>query len=108
MAGRKRYVVNMSTMELEEVPLDYVGGDARLGPVTDLYMDGVRAVDGTDIGSRRKRRNYMRANGLADADDYKGTWAKAEAQRNDPNHGRAERREDVQRVIHQLSNTRRR
>jgi len=53
----------------------------RVAVVTDLYMDGTRATDGTDIGSRRKRRDYMRQNGLADASDYAGVWARAEQDR---------------------------
>ncbi len=53
----------------------------RVPVVTDLYMDGTRATDGTDIGSRRKRREYMQQNGLADASDYEGVWAKAEKER---------------------------
>lgn len=53
----------------------------RVAVVTDLYMDGARATDGTDIGSRKKRRAYMQQNGLADASDYAGIWAKAEQDR---------------------------
>src|SRR5688500_10932626 len=56
-------------------------GPGRTMVVSDLYMDGARATDGTDIGSRRKRREYMRENGLADADDYKQSWQKASAER---------------------------
>jgi hypothetical protein len=51
--------------------------DGRVMVVSDLYMDGVAAPDGTDIGSRPKRREYMRRNNVTDADDFKGTWAKA-------------------------------
>lgn len=39
-----------------------------------------------DIGSRRKHREFMKANGLTTADDFKGQWAKD-----------AERRESMQR-----------
>lgn len=38
--------------------------------MVDRYMEGVRATDGTDIGSRRKRRDWMRVHGYADASDY--------------------------------------
>lgn len=44
---------------------------------TDLYMDGVRSpIDGSDIGSRRLRREHMKVHGLVDADDYKQEWSK--------------------------------
>ena len=49
--------------------------------VGDSHYDGLRATDGTDIGSRKKRREYMHRNNLCDADDMKGEWAKAEKQR---------------------------
>lgn len=49
---------------------------ARVPVVTDRHYEGVRATDGTDIGSRAKRREYMHRHGLADADDFKGQWAK--------------------------------
>lgn len=57
------------------------GARGRLPVVTDLYMDGVRATDGTDIGSRAKRREYMSRHGLADASDYAGTWERARQRR---------------------------
>ena len=36
----------------------------------DRFMEGAQATDGTDIGSRRKRTEYMRRNGVADKSDY--------------------------------------
>jgi hypothetical protein len=75
-------------------------------------MDGVRAVDGTDIGSRPKRRNYMRERNLADADDFKNQWAKQTAERARVHRvaktGKAEgidskaRRETIERAIYSL------
>ena len=44
---------------------------SRLQILTDSpAYDGLRAMDGTDISSRRKRADYMRANELTDASDY--------------------------------------
>lgn len=80
--SRKRYRWNASKGELEELGADYVPESRQAGaPVSDLYMDGVRATDGTDIGSRKKRREYMQARGLADADDFRGEWARAQKAR---------------------------
>lgn len=58
-----------------EVTPDYQTDEERPPVYTDRYMEGVRATDGTDIGSRAKRREYMRIHGLADAADFKGEWA---------------------------------
>jgi hypothetical protein len=38
--------------------------------MVDRFMEGAVATDGTDIGSRRKRKDYMRATGAADRSDY--------------------------------------
>jgi hypothetical protein len=47
----------------------------------DRHYDGLRAQDGTDISTRTKHRDYMKSRGLAMADDFKGTWAAAEKER---------------------------
>ena len=54
---------------------------ARIEFSMDRHYEGLRATDGTDIGSRRKHQEYMRLNGLTTADDYKETWAKAAERR---------------------------
>ena len=42
----------------------------------DRWMEGATSpVDGSDIGSRAKRREHMKAHGLVDANDFKGEWA---------------------------------
>lgn len=46
--------------------------------ITKLDREGVQTVD---ISSRSKHRQYMKDNGLALADDFKETWAKAEKER---------------------------
>jgi hypothetical protein len=43
---------------------------ARNAPImVDRFMEGASTQDGVDIGSRRKRKDYMRATGSADASD---------------------------------------
>jgi len=49
--------------------------------MVDRYMEGVHAVDGADIGSRRKRKEYMKQNDLADYDDFAGVREKAAKER---------------------------
>lgn len=110
--SRRRYRWDDETQQLVEVPLDYrVVARNIAAPVTDLYMDGVRTTDGIDIGSRAKRREYMRAAGVADASDYTETWAKAAKEReafvrgehNDPGV-----REAIARSAYQLTQGKRR
>ena len=85
-------------------------GDWRETPpalpvVIDRHYWNLTATDGTDIGSRTKHREYMRQNGLTTADDYKETWAKAEAYRakiraGDVDH--KERRETIARTAYEM------
>lgn len=58
---------------------------ARNHVMSDLYMVGVSATDRegktVDIGSRAKRRAFMRANDFSDVDDWKGEWDAAAKRR---------------------------
>jgi putative FmdB family regulatory protein len=58
--------------KLSVVPGSAVG-NALAG---DRHYENMRATDGTDISSRSKHRQYMKANGLTTADDFKQTWSK--------------------------------
>lgn len=45
--------------------------EARSAPImVDRFMEGAVSTEGVDIGSRRKRKDYMRATGSTDASDY--------------------------------------
>lgn len=55
--------------------------EGRVPVFTDRYMEGVQATDGTDIGSRAKRRRYMQENGLADYDDFSPAYRENEKRR---------------------------
>ena len=57
--------------------------DLPVGHFTDCYMNGDRAPDGTDIGSRSKRRGWMKATGVADLSDFTETTAHAAKVRED-------------------------
>lgn len=106
--SRKRWVYTQGGQPLPEpieVSEDYVAPvDGRMPLFTDRYMEGAHAVDGTDIGSRRKRAEYMKANQLADANDFTNHWAKASEQREEARRGssrnRAEIREDIARALY--------
>lgn len=47
----------------------------------ERHYEGLRATDGTDIGTRAKHRAYMRAHNLTTADDFASTWKRAEQER---------------------------
>jgi hypothetical protein len=52
---------------------DYGGSEARAvdAPILmDRFYENTKATDGTDIGSRRKHREYMKATGLAPTGDF--------------------------------------
>lgn len=83
---RRRYVYRQDPDTGEvysvEVGEEWVPDLGERQPVfTDRYMEGVAATDGTDISSRRKRAEYMRRNNLADADDFKESWSRAQQER---------------------------
>ena len=105
---RRRFVyrTNPDTGQVEsfEVGADYQSVQDRAPLFTDRYMEGHRAQDGTDIGSRTKRRDYMRANNLADYSDFEGVRAQAAKERAafyDPTakHDTQSRREAIARAM---------
>lgn len=73
----------------------------------DRNYDGARAPDGTDISTRTKHREYMRATGLTTTDDFKDTWARAKQERERLyTQGGTFRRQDIERAISQLQERR--
>ena len=71
----------------------------------DRSYDGMRAPDGTDISTRTKHREYMKATGLTTMDDFKDSWAKAKAERERYyTEGGSFKRADIERAIYQLQN----
>tara|TARA_R110000868_G_scaffold377153_1_gene642432 strand:- start:21 stop:347 length:327 start_codon:yes stop_codon:yes gene_type:complete len=106
---RRRYIQDPRTHELIEVTTDYASKlTADAGALWgDRSYDGMRATDGTDIGSRSKQREYMRANNLTTADDFKDTWAQAREKRERyATGGGSFSRADVERAIHEVTNRR--
>lgn len=104
---RRRYIQDRFTGELIEVTNDYQAPLRNDSGVLwgDRHYDGLKATDGSDISTRTKHREYMRANNVTMADDFKDTWAKAQAQRERLyTQGGTFSRRDVERAIHQLQN----
>ena len=108
---KRKFVYSPELKEMVEVSLDYEPGprgntDATLW--NDRSYDGMRATDGADIGSRSKHREYMKANNLTTIDDFKGTFERARAQRDQYyTRGGTVTKEDVGRAIAQLERQRR-
>jgi hypothetical protein len=81
--------------------------DGHVAIVGDTHHDGVRAPDEfkTDISTKKKRREYMRANNLGDFEDFKGAReraAKERAELSTTGGDHKERREQVERAIYDL------
>lgn len=73
--------INIKLLDPHEAELA-VNGPKHVAIVGDSHYDGIRSpIDNADISSRKKRREYMKLHGLADYDDFKGTWDKAEKER---------------------------
>lgn len=80
---RGRFVWDAELGEMVEVGGDWEPTDRPGAPrrsEAEIYGNDV-AQDGSDISSRRKRAEYMKREGVADASDYTNTWAKAKKER---------------------------
>lgn len=78
--------------------------DGLVPVFTDRYMEGQRAPDGTPIDTRQRRKNWMRATGSADFDDFTETRAKAAKKREQvftTGGDHKERREQIGRALYQ-------
>jgi hypothetical protein len=69
----RRFAYTMGGLPLPEpieVGADYQSHVEHVPVMTDRHHEGNRAPDGADIGSRQKRRDWMRATGSADSTDF--------------------------------------
>lgn len=93
----------VSEQDLAEIPMDPPKA-LHASIVMDRFYENTCATDGTDIGSRRKHREYMKRHNLAIADDFKGEWAKAAKEREDffkTGGDHKERREQLARALYE-------
>lgn len=80
--------------------------------MVDRFYENTSTVDGVDIGSRRKYRDYCKEHNVTNSADFKETWKKdAETRAKFFTEGgdhkeRAERRETVARAWYELENRR--
>ena len=111
--SRKRWVYTEGGQPLSEpleVDMDWINtsGPCRISE-EEVYGHAV-ATDGTDISTRKRHREYMRANGLAMSSDFTQYWEKAEQKRarmltGDFDH--AQRTQDLVHAFNQLRDRRR-
>lgn len=76
---RQRWVLKGT--ELVPVDQEWKPEARKVALVSESVYDGLRATDGADISTKKKHRDYMKANDLALRSDYKETWAKAAKER---------------------------
>ena len=73
------------------------------------FYENTAATDGTDIGSRKRHREYMHSRGLTTADDYPKFWdakAKERAVALSPEWDQKGRRDDIARTKYELEHRR--
>jgi hypothetical protein len=72
--------------------------------VMDRFYENTSTIDGTDIGSRRKYKEYLRKTGYTNSSDFTNEWKKAaeeRAQIQSGEHDKKERREAVGRAMYE-------
>jgi len=106
--SRKRYLYTMGGQPLPEpieVSEDFTGAERRAQTTTEeIVHGGNRSPEGYDISTRKRRREYMRATGVADHSDFTNHLAKAREQRDrffTGNSGDKSRREIIGRAMHE-------
>ena len=104
---RRRFIqMREPPYELVEITDDY-DAPARADSALwgDRSYEGMVAPDGTDISSRTKHREYMKAKGLTTMDDFKDSWAQAKKEREHyVQNGGSFKRADIERAIYKLQN----
>lgn len=113
-AERGRWVYTDGGKPIEGGPVDVnadwtdPGRDEGHKSEAEVYGN-LQATDGTDISTKRRHREYMKANGLSMASDFTEYWREAEKKRAAIQSGDAdtkERREIIGRALHAARNGR--
>lgn len=105
--GRFVYRPNPETGQVEavQVDADWEGAERRAPVPTEEFVYGnACATDGTPINTRKRHREYLKATGLAMAQDFTETTAREKAKREAIAQGRLpdkQRREAVGRALYQ-------
>jgi hypothetical protein len=70
----KRYRWDVERKELVEIGIEWTPTSRQVARADVSYMDGLATVDGIDISSKRKRREYMKVAGVTDSSDFSPEW----------------------------------
>ncbi len=71
---RGRFVWSNEAQAMVEVGSDWTDAETRAGLSEEEVYGKLQTADGVDISSRRKRRDYMRAQGVTDSSDFSPGW----------------------------------
>jgi hypothetical protein len=71
---RGRFVWSEEAQSMVRVGSDWTDAETRAGRSEEEVYGHDTTADGTDISSKRKRRDYMKATGLADFSDFSPEW----------------------------------
>jgi len=96
----KRYRWDVETKKLIRVDAEWTPTSRQVTRADVTYMDGVKTIDGFDISSKRKRREYMKAFDVVDATDFSPSYlegVKKEREREE----HKDRREVVGRAVYE-------
>jgi hypothetical protein len=69
--------------------------------MTGRFYEGTQ-VDGRDLGSRARYRDYLKETGCANASDYRDHWSERKAQKEHERHDRKDRKEAVGRAVYEV------
>jgi hypothetical protein len=102
---RRRYRYDPELKAVVEIGSDWTDVERRAPAATEeLTYGGMRATDGTDISSRKKHREYLKATGYAMASDFTESGKTAAAEREKffrGEHRDPTIREDIGRALYQ-------
>lgn len=71
---RGRFVWSEEAKAMVEVGSEWDDAPRRAGFSEEEVYGKLQTTDGVDISSRKKRREYMRANGVTDSSDFSPGW----------------------------------
>ena len=87
----RRYRWDVATKQLVEVGVEWTPTSRQVARADVSYMDGLKTIDGFDISSKRKRREYMKLNNVVDTSDYSDAYVEGQKkarEREDAGHRR--------------------
>ena len=101
-----RYVWDEKAKALVEVGAEWTDAERRAQTVTEELVYGNAQINGVDVSSRKKHREYLKATGLAMASDFTEHTPKVRAEKLARTAEKREIRETVGRALYELKSQR--